>query len=55
MSYPFNPYLGLSFLFQGLVCKTPKQYNLFEFLPTECTLGVSNICNVNVYDAMLKF
>jgi hypothetical protein len=30
MYYPFNFYLGLSFLFQGLVCKTPKQYNLFE-------------------------
>jgi hypothetical protein len=24
-------------------------------LPSECTLGVSNICNVNAYDAMLKF
>jgi hypothetical protein len=24
-------------------------------LPSECTLGVSNICNANAYDAMLKF
>jgi hypothetical protein len=26
-----------------------------KFLPSECTLGVSIICNANVYDAMLKF
>jgi hypothetical protein len=26
-----------------------------KFLPSECTLGVSNICNVNAYDVMLKF
>jgi hypothetical protein len=26
-----------------------------KFLPSECTLGVSNIYNANVYDAMLKF
>jgi hypothetical protein len=24
-------------------------------LPSECTLGVSHICNANAYDAMLKF
>jgi hypothetical protein len=24
-------------------------------LPSECILGVSNICNANAYDAMLKF
>jgi hypothetical protein len=24
-------------------------------LPSECTLGISNICNANAYDAMLKF
>jgi hypothetical protein len=24
-------------------------------LPSECTLGVSNICNVNAYDVMLMF
>jgi hypothetical protein len=24
-------------------------------LPSECTLGVSNICNANAYDVMLKF
>jgi hypothetical protein len=24
-------------------------------LPSECTLGVSNICNANAYDAMLMF
>jgi hypothetical protein len=24
-------------------------------LPSECTLGVSNICNANAHDAMLKF
>jgi hypothetical protein len=28
---------------------------VLKFLPSECTLGVSNICNANVYDAMLKF
>jgi hypothetical protein len=29
---------------------------LFEiFLPSECTLGVSIICNANVYDVILKF
>jgi hypothetical protein len=27
---PLNPYLGLSILFQGSICKTPKQYNLLE-------------------------
>jgi hypothetical protein len=26
-----------------------------KFLPSECTLSVSNICNANAYDAMLKF
>jgi hypothetical protein len=26
-----------------------------KFLPSECTLGVPNICNANAYDAMLKF
>jgi hypothetical protein len=26
-----------------------------KFLPSECTLGVSNICNANAYDAMLMF
>jgi hypothetical protein len=26
-----------------------------KFLPSECTLGVSNICNANAYDVMLKF
>jgi hypothetical protein len=28
---------------------------LFEILPSECTLGVSNIWNANAYDVMLKF
>jgi hypothetical protein len=28
--FPFNPYLGLSILSEGLICKTSKQYNLFE-------------------------
>jgi hypothetical protein len=27
---PPNPYLGLSPLFHGSICKIPKQYNLFE-------------------------
>jgi hypothetical protein len=26
-----------------------------KFLPSECTLGVSNICNANAHDVMLKF
>jgi hypothetical protein len=26
-----------------------------KILPSECTLGVSNICNANAYDVMLKF
>jgi hypothetical protein len=26
----FGPNLGLSPLFKGSICKTPKQYNLFE-------------------------
>jgi hypothetical protein len=26
-----------------------------NLLPSECTLGVSNICNANAYDVMLKF
>jgi hypothetical protein len=26
-----------------------------KFLPSECILDVSNICNANAYDAMLKF
>jgi hypothetical protein len=28
--YPFNPYLGLKLPIQGSICKTLKQYNLFE-------------------------
>jgi hypothetical protein len=53
--YPFNHYLGLSPLTKVQFAKTLKQYNLLKFLPSECTLGVSNICNANAYDAMLKF
>jgi hypothetical protein len=26
-----------------------------QFLPSECTLGVTNIWNANAYDVMLKF
>jgi hypothetical protein len=26
-----------------------------KFLPSECTLGVSNICNADAHDVMLKF
>jgi hypothetical protein len=26
-----------------------------KFLPSECTLGVSHICNANAHDVMLKF
>jgi hypothetical protein len=53
--YPFNPYLGLSSLTRVLFAKYQKQYTCLKFLPSKCTLGVSNICNINVYDVMLKF
>jgi hypothetical protein len=52
---PFEPYLGLGSLSRVLFAKHQKQYTCLKFLPSECTLGVSNICNVNAYDAMLKF
>jgi hypothetical protein len=55
MSYPFNPYLGLSSLSRVLFAKCYNNTTCLKFLPSECTLGVSNICNTNVYDAMLKF
>jgi hypothetical protein len=55
MSYPFNPYLGLSSLSRVLFAKCYNNTTCLKFLPSECTLGVSNICNANVYDAMLKF
>jgi hypothetical protein len=51
----FNPYLGLSFLPRVLFAKCYNNTTCLKFLPSECTLGVLNICNVNVYDAMLKF
>jgi hypothetical protein len=53
--YPFNPYLGLSSLSRVLFAKCYNNTTCLNFLPSECTLGVSNICNANVYDAMLKF
>jgi hypothetical protein len=34
---------------------TKNNITCLKFLPSECTLGVSNICNANAYDAMLKF
>jgi hypothetical protein len=52
---PFNPYLGLSSLSRVLFAKHQNNTTCLKFLPSECTLGVSNICNANVYDAMLKF
>jgi hypothetical protein len=55
MSYPFNPYLGLSSLPRVLFAKCYNNTTYLKFLPSECTLGVSNICNANVYDVMLKF
>jgi hypothetical protein len=55
MFYPFNPYLGLSSLSMVLFAKCYNNTTCLKFLPSECTLGVSNICNANVYDAMLKF
>jgi hypothetical protein len=52
---PFNPYLGLSSLSRVLFAKCYNNTTCLNFLPSEYTLGVSNICNANVYDAMLKF
>jgi hypothetical protein len=52
---PLIPYLGLSFLPRVLFAKCYNNTTCLKFLPSECTLGVSNICNANVYDAMLKF
>jgi hypothetical protein len=52
---PFNPYLGFSSLSRVLFAKCYNITTCLKFLPSECTLGVSNICNANVYDAMLKF
>jgi hypothetical protein len=53
--YPFNPYLGLNSLSRVLFAKHLNNTTCLKFLPSECTLGVSNICNANAYDAMLKF
>jgi hypothetical protein len=55
MFYPFNPYLGLSSLSRVLFAKCYNNTTCLKFLPSECTLGVSNICNANAYDVMLKF
>jgi hypothetical protein len=52
---PFNPYLGLSSLSRVLFAKCYSNTTCLKFLPSEYTLGVSNICNANVYDVMLKF
>ena len=52
---PFESYLGLGSLSRVLFAKHQKQYTCLKFLPSECTLGVSNICNAHAYDAMLKF
>jgi hypothetical protein len=38
-----------------LFAKHQNNTTCLKLLPSECTLGVSNICNVNAYDAMLKF
>jgi hypothetical protein len=38
-----------------LFAKCYNNTTCLKFLPSECTLGVLNICNANVYDAMLKF
>jgi hypothetical protein len=51
----FTPYSGLSSLSRVLFTKYYNNTTCLKFLPCECTLGVSNICNANVYDAMLKF
>jgi hypothetical protein len=55
MFYPFNPYLGLCSLSRVLFAKCYNNTTCLKFLPSECTLGVSNICNANAYDVMLKF
>jgi hypothetical protein len=52
---PLIPYLGLSSLSRVLFAKCHNNITCLKFLPSECTLGVSNICNANVYDAMIKF
>jgi hypothetical protein len=52
---PFYPYLGVSSLSRVLFAKYQNNTTCLKFLPSECTLGVSNICNANAYDAMLKF
>ena len=53
--YPFKPNLGLNIVPLGFTYEMPHQYNLFELLPSECILGVTNIWYVNAYDVMLKF
>jgi hypothetical protein len=53
--YPFNPYLGLSSLSRVLFAKCYNNTACLKFLPSKCTLGLSNMCNANVYDVMLKF
>jgi hypothetical protein len=52
---PLIPYFGLSSLSRVLFAKCHTNTTCLKFLPSECTLGVSNICNANVYDDMLKF
>jgi hypothetical protein len=47
MFYPFNPYLWLSSLSRVLFAKCYNNTTCLKFLPSECTLGVSNICNAN--------
>jgi hypothetical protein len=53
--YPINSYLGLSSLSRVLFAKYQNNTTCLKFLPSKCTLGVSNICNANAYVAMLKF
>jgi hypothetical protein len=52
---PYNPYLRLSSQSRVIFAKCYNNTTCLKFLPSKCTLGVSNICNANVYDVMLKF
>ena len=39
----------------GCGARRPPPNRPLKFLPSECILGVSNICNTNAHDVMLKF
>jgi hypothetical protein len=53
--YPFKPNLGLTTYPRVSLVTCHINTTCLKFLPSECTLGVTNIWNANAYDVILKF